>query len=466
MIPIDTLPDEVLLAIFDFFVYKDAIITKEVEAWQSLVHVCRRWRSIVFGSPRRLNLRLVCGGLKMPARDTLDVWPPLPLVIQHGIYQTDKDRDSLITILKCRDRVCQICLYDMNLPWEQVMATMKEPFPELTSLLLGSVCTRATVLSDSFLGGSASRLRIFHLDGISFPGLPKLLLSATHLVEIRLYNIPYSDHISPDDLVPALSTLTSLKLLILRFQTSLNQAKQHPQPTRSLLPLLNTLKFRGPSGYLEDLVARIDAPRLANLEMIFLNQRLDTPQITQFISRTPMLEALDKACVSFELVGAAVKLSSRTSGLGELRVKIPGLGLNRQVSFLKRFCASYLPLSASEDLYIYWYEADRRSRSTNNNVENIWWLELLRPFPAVKNLYLSKYIAPHVGSALHELVGGSTTDVLPIVQNIFLQGIQPRGPILEGIEEFIAARQHSCQPITVSTIPLWERDWYWASDFR
>ena len=49
------LPDDVLLAIFDFCGDK-----YELEAWQTLVHVCRRWRSVVLGSPRRLGLQLVC----------------------------------------------------------------------------------------------------------------------------------------------------------------------------------------------------------------------------------------------------------------------------------------------------------------------------------------------------------------------------------------------------------------------
>src|SRR5260221_5208216 len=48
-----------------------------VESWQLLVHVCRRWRSLVFGSPRRLNLRLFCTP-ETPAKDTLAVWPALP----------------------------------------------------------------------------------------------------------------------------------------------------------------------------------------------------------------------------------------------------------------------------------------------------------------------------------------------------------------------------------------------------
>ena len=64
---IDLLLDDVLLDIFDFCVDQDGFrrfiytqIKGQIEAWQSLVHVCRRWRNIVFGSPLRLNLALVC----------------------------------------------------------------------------------------------------------------------------------------------------------------------------------------------------------------------------------------------------------------------------------------------------------------------------------------------------------------------------------------------------------------------
>jgi hypothetical protein len=54
------------------------------------------------------------------------------------------------------------------------------------------------VIPDSFLDGSAPRLRIFTFNNIPFPELPKLLLSATHLVHLRLFNIPHSGYISPE----------------------------------------------------------------------------------------------------------------------------------------------------------------------------------------------------------------------------------------------------------------------------
>ena len=47
------LPDDVLLEIFDFIVEEEGRRGKvDFEKWHTLVHVCRRWRSLVFGSPR------------------------------------------------------------------------------------------------------------------------------------------------------------------------------------------------------------------------------------------------------------------------------------------------------------------------------------------------------------------------------------------------------------------------------
>ena len=54
-------------------------IKRKIESWQSLVHVCRRWRGLVFGSPRRLSLQL----FYIPgtsAKLSLDIWLALPLL--------------------------------------------------------------------------------------------------------------------------------------------------------------------------------------------------------------------------------------------------------------------------------------------------------------------------------------------------------------------------------------------------
>jgi hypothetical protein len=50
-----------------------------------------------------------------------------------------------------------------------------------------------------------------------------------------------------------------------------------------------------------------------------------------------------------------------------------------------------------------------------DNIDNELWQELLRPFSAAKNLYLSEKVASRVARALQELVEGSTTEVLTTV---------------------------------------------------
>jgi hypothetical protein len=71
---------------------------------------------------------------------------------------------------------------------------MHVPFPELTELRLFPDAEALPVVPDSFLDRSAPRLRIFQLDAIPIPGLSRLLLSATHLVELLLTNIPHSGY--------------------------------------------------------------------------------------------------------------------------------------------------------------------------------------------------------------------------------------------------------------------------------
>ena len=157
------LPDDVVLEIFDFYVNKDKdkYYKNEIEAWQTLVHVCRRWRSVVFGSSRRLNLRLVCTS-DTPARDTLDIWPFLPLLIGAGCRKTESV-DDVIAALERSDRVVEIELSRVNgSNLEIVLAAMQVPFPGLTDLQLTSEDGNlglVSVLPDSFLGGSARRLQ-------------------------------------------------------------------------------------------------------------------------------------------------------------------------------------------------------------------------------------------------------------------------------------------------------------------
>jgi hypothetical protein len=83
---ISMLSDDVMLEIFDFcqknyvryLWFREAIIWD----WRILVHVCQRWRQVVFGSPLRLNLRILCT-YGTPVRKHLDIWPNFPIHIEY-----------------------------------------------------------------------------------------------------------------------------------------------------------------------------------------------------------------------------------------------------------------------------------------------------------------------------------------------------------------------------------------------
>src|SRR6266478_4013772 len=167
------LPGEILLGIFDWnlMVPDDYFHKINVVAWQKLVHVCQKWRNVVFGSPQRLNLRLLCTGDK-PVRKMLDIWPPLPIVIWGRFEHTKMGEDNIVTALTHNVRICQITLNPVpSSLWEKALAAMQEPFPALTHLEL---CTtdEEPFVSGSFLGRSAPNLRHLELYGVPFPGLP------------------------------------------------------------------------------------------------------------------------------------------------------------------------------------------------------------------------------------------------------------------------------------------------------
>ncbi len=128
--------------------------------------------------------------------------------------------DSIVAALGHKDRVCEIVFRHISsLLWENALGTMQEPLPALTRLDLMSEDETMPVIPNSFLGGSAPRLRSLCMTRIPFPGLPRLLSYAIDLVDLELYDIPQSGYISPDTMVTCLSTFTSLESLRIEFES-------------------------------------------------------------------------------------------------------------------------------------------------------------------------------------------------------------------------------------------------------
>jgi hypothetical protein len=276
----------------------------------------------------------------------LNIWPLLPIVVVWDEYGGTMYGDNIIAALEHNNRICQLDLFDTILgsQLEDILAAMRKPFPELTCLQLKTL--GAQTIPDSFLGGSAPRLQRLVLERVPFPGLPKLLLSATHLVNLELWRIPPSGYISPDVMATCLSVLTRLESLVIGFDTPLPPFNQKSQPslhTHTHLPVLTRMLFFGVAEYLEDFVARIDAPLLDKLEINFNPRRIQifhTPQLTQFISRTPNLKAQSEVHIISDS-DIMVKLPPTFDG--ELELTVP-IGLpDWQLRFLVQICGSSLP---------------------------------------------------------------------------------------------------------------------------
>ena len=453
-VTIDMLPDVALLEIFDFYVDWTGM-----NAWHTLVHVCRNWRNVVYGSPRRLDLKLHFSP-RVRVRKMLNVWPLLPIIMEaHRLEMLGPqlDRvDNVVAALEHNNRVHQLTLIDISSSqFEKVSPPMQELFPELSFLDLRIECEineTAPVVPASFLGGSAPRLQTLRLIHIPFPGLPKLLLSASHLVHLDLRRIPHSGYFSPEAIVTSLSVLTRLNDLVIYFESPRSlpdrTSRRPPPATRITFPVLTALHFKGAGEYFEDLLARIDAPLLNTLTIIFFNQLIfDTPQLTQFIDRTPEFRTHDKAQLFLSSRQASVALAQSFNRGLEL-----GISCRRsdwQLSSLAQICTRSFPralIPALERLYIF----EDSNWIWQHDNENSQWLELFHPFTAVKELYISREFAPLVAPALQELAGGGVMEVLPALQTLFLEERLSLGPVQEAIEKFVAARQHVGHPIAIS----------------
>jgi hypothetical protein len=198
---------------------------------------------------------------------------------------------------------------------------------------------------------------------------------------------------------------------------------------------------------LEDVVARVNAPWLYSIWVTFFDEfTFDIPQLARFIRRTKWVEALKKAHVEFDYSDVRVGPHSPERAFDEdSRLRILCSRLDLQLSSLAQVLTSFFPsIDMVEHLYMY----GPRRLQEQEDIENIQWLEFFRPFTSVKNLYVSRRISERIAPALQELIGG-VIDVLPALENLFLEEIQPLRPVEEAIGRFVATRQYIGHPVAV-----------------
>ena len=443
------LTDDILLEIFVFYrhTYDDALWE-----WHVLVHVCRRWRQIVFESPRLLDLKIRCT-TKTPAKENLSIWPAFPIAIDFRPTLFDSIPSNAVAAFEDTGRISYLKLDLTELrsrtsSWSKTFTTLtSKPFPVLTHLIIHIPVEDglAPPLPDDFLGGYAPRLQIIHLHNIAFPALQTFLLSARHLVELRLHRIPRVDIISPVTMAMCLAELPRLKTLVLQFQSRYpphNTPVHSPPVTRPVHPALTSIEFTGPSYYLEGIVPHIDCPRLNQITISYMSwlRNFQFEQLFGFFNRT--ISPFGHVKVYFHDHGVTFNLyhpTNRTDWHSHPATTVISCqSINwRLFDLLNDFSVI---LSTVVDLK---FVGKLWSTNSLNNGCILEWLPFLHQLPALQTLYVSLPLAEGFAHALKSVKGEEVAKALPSLELFGLEGQT------SSIEEFAGVRQLSDCPLTV-----------------
>ena len=475
--PIDILTDNVLLEIFSFCIsgpFEFGDPCWHTRQWQTLVHVCQRWRGIIFASPRWLNLHLTCS-YGIPVRKNLVFWPiTLPLIVDYDRFGgpiTPEDEDNIVAALEHPSRVRYIDINGEAPLIKKVAITLRKSFPVLTGLELGTSedSVIPVVLSRRFLGGSAiQHLHHLHLTDISFPQLSSPLSSARNLLSLTIAEMPANGYISPDAMVKSLATLTRLEHLYISFYEEISPSDQwgshtHPQ-TRTILPALTDLNYDGRSEYLEEFLARIDTPRVNSVKIEYSIHRIQALQLSRFIERTEIvkIDPFTRAQVYFSpddsLLGLNRSQEAWTQGGFYLKI-IGTVSFGVQVRVMMHLVGQLAAsvFSKVDDLFV--HRDNRKQQSGGMGLTK--FLRLFRLFPAVETLRLSGKLAVSVASALEDITEEMVTDLLPALSMIRISECDNGYPEdklddaddwmeeVGSMERFLSLRQLSGCPVRV-----------------
>ena len=441
------LSDDILLNIF--LHYLDAT----PRLWPILTHVCRRWQQVVLSSPATLQLRHYCTH-GTPVLKILDRWPPLPLVMNYGGSPmldppAPEDEVNIIAALKQSDRVKSINLTLTNSLLGK-LSTISEPFSNLEELVLLSQDKLQQTLPCAFRWGE--RVRTLHVTGIVIPSLPQLLASSTDLVDLRLHEINTDGYFTPQAFANVLSGASHLQSLSLHFLSFPRRrtfvALPPPGGHRNVLPALTCFIYRGTSKYLDSFVARIDAPRLGNIDITFFNQpTFDASQLGQFIRRTDMQTTLTKAYIRTSAHAISISIEDSNTSTTPLRLQISCRQLDWQLSSMAQVCDQLSPFLSGVN---HWAFNSDDFPSGQDGVDGGQWQQLIRSFGGITALWITGELTTDILCALRpaDERGTTNTAVLPALRNIRVRKpLTLDSPFWDTAQSLVTSRGLSHHPV-------------------
>ena len=283
------------------------------------------------------------------------------------------------------------------------------------------------------------------------------LTTMGNLICLDLWKIPSSAYFRPVSLLQRLSLMPQLETLAIGFnfynprRDVGGQLLQTLIMTRVTLPNLRWFAFRGPSTYLEALLAWVTIPLLERLQVYLFNRMIySIPRLQQITSTARNLRLKTATFIFNEDCLELRAYPHIGTRLYNLNMELGGKHLDWQVvSAAQVFHALKKVLSAVEHL-TFKYNRHKISSGWNRQADRTQWRELLGSFEKVKNLRVEDGLIEQVSLALQAGEGESSTELFPELQEISCprRGVSPASS--RAFTRLIEARQIAGRPITVN----------------
>ena len=463
---IDNLPTELLLEIFDAYRqhfdygYKHQRCWNTSLTWFKLIHVCRKWRHVVFTSMTHLNLYLILE-TRHRDRNHRDIilsrhFPPLPIVIDchFGGPSTPEDQVRLLSTLKLCDRVHGISVFGRRAPdFAEFFEQTKRPFPTLKSLKIYHEHLDTLELPPTFIGGSAPSLRCLKINPVSFASISPILSSATQLVDLSLViELTFSPS-QEESLLAYLKAMPCLRHLSLIISDRSINSLAHPSEPEDIVTLfkLTDFHYHSPSVVLDILVAGFTAPSLQELCIGAIDTTaLPVPHLPQFIN------AIGKAYHSLHLyfretVVFRIELLTEAEYVGRRMPSFTFYAYHFPDSMMQTNSAFSAKFATLKELRITFMKSE--GDTTWQDVTP--WRRFLQQFCSVKVIRLERGSLHCIADSLKPKHGEPILDFLPFLEEIELcvyNIAMPESELaaeLAAFQPFVSAREQAGCPIRV-----------------
>ena len=449
---IGSLPDELLVEIFDWCRLDDEYRWNYRRRWYKLLQVCRRWRHVMLESATRLKLRFLWNSANpvttVPAHLT-----QIPLTISFiFLYPVPTLlRENLFLALQNRDRVYDISINNWGSEDLGLHKALGNAFPVLETLSLAGVQTRPGVPFDFV----APRLRALHLRDV------RVLTGCYQSSSLRLQTF---SAIPLKYLVESIASMPHLENISIGFYhiSPLPDAVMEllsTQITCVVLPRLTRLVFKGCITYLENLLTQINTPFLQDLRSTCFSEGM--PSVVRLPSFLGTLQNLNfqTAVMLFSKHHTTISYHSDQPSVAPSYAELYIYNSNARggeiplgTSLLQIFNAVAPALSVVESLALKVDSGPYSPYRSGFTTQPTFWHTFLQPFVGVKTLTIDVSLFVELSDALRPNNGAVITELLPVLSKVVIVSLNDPALFDQLFSSFADARRLAGSPIDIRVI--------------